>query len=268
MIMTRNRRVEKGFTLIELLVVIAILGILAGLLIPAVSYGKFKARVTTCTNNYRQLALAAAMYAGDDSKGGLPSFQLPTDSSQLVNFRNLTPWLIGLPMLKAMETHGIAQPQMWYCPLRKRWQDNSTTFQAVFGRPMATIDDLSKFFTDIQRSKYAFVDLNWWVPRRLEGSPTLTYPDASLLVTRLNTPWPSKMDDLTISTRPILSDWMIGSKDTSGDTFTSASGAHAFAGKIRNANSGYADGHVVTHSASSMKWELQLNNYENFYIFY
>jgi prepilin-type N-terminal cleavage/methylation domain-containing protein len=186
--MTRNRRTENGFTLIELLVVIAILGILAGLLIPAVSYGKFKARVTTCTNNYRQLALAAAMYAGDDSKGRLPSFELPTESSQLVNFRNLYPWIIGLPMLKAMETHGIAQPQMWYCPLRKGWQDESATFQWKFGRPMATINDLIKYSTDIQRAKYGGVDLNWWVPRRLEGSPTLTYPDASLLPTRLKTP--------------------------------------------------------------------------------
>src|SRR6266704_1703039 len=114
MTMPRDRRVEKGFTLIELLVVIAILGILAGLLIPAVLYGKFKARVTTCTNNYRQFTLADAMYAGDDSKGRLPSFQLPTESTQLVNFRNLYPWIIGLPMLKAMETHGIARPQMWY----------------------------------------------------------------------------------------------------------------------------------------------------------
>src|SRR3989454_4063773 len=104
MTMTRDRRVEKGFTLIELLVVIAILSILAGLLIPTVLYGKFKGRVTTCTNNYRQFTLAAAIYAGDDSKGRLPSFQLPTESSQLVNFRNLDPWLIGLPMLKAMET--------------------------------------------------------------------------------------------------------------------------------------------------------------------
>src|SRR6266487_6155971 len=100
-------RFEQGFTLIELLVVIAIVGILAGLLIPAVLFGKFKGRVTTCTNNYRQFTLAAAMYAGDDSKGRLPSFQLPTESSQLVNFRNLLPWLIGLPMLKAMDTCGI-----------------------------------------------------------------------------------------------------------------------------------------------------------------
>ena len=132
---------------------------------------------------------------------------------------------------------------------------------------MATIDDFSKFWTDIQKSKYAGVNLNWWVPRRLEGSPTLTYPDASLLVTRLNTPWPSTMHDLTISTRPILSDWIVGSKGTSGDSFTTASGAHAFGGKIRNANSGYADGHVETHSASSMKWELQING-TDFYIFY
>jgi len=266
--MTRNRRTESGFTLIELLVVIAILGILAALLIPAVSHGKFKARGTTCTNNYRQLALAAALYAGDDSKGRLPSFELPTESSQLVGFRTLYPWIIGLPMLKALESHGIAQPQMWYCPLRDRWQLATATFQWKFGRPMATIGDFTRYFTDTQTSKYGFVDLNWWVPRRLEGSPTLTYPDVSLLSTRLKTPWPSKMDDLTISTRPIISDWITGSKDTSGDSFAKASGAHAFGGRIRNANSGYADGHVVTHSARSMKWELQLTDQQNSYIFY
>ena len=259
---------NKGFTLMELLVVMGILGVLAALLIPALSYGKFKGRVTTCSNNYRQLALAAAMYGGDDSKGRLPSFQLPTDSSQLTNFQNLYPWIIGLPMLKAMESHGITQPQMWYCPLRKSWQDNSATFQWKFRGTMATINDLSKFFTDIQKSKYAGVDLNWWVPRRFEGSPTLTYPDALLLPTRLKTPWPSKLDDSTVSTRPMVSDWMVGSKDTLRDSFTSATGAHAFAGKVRSANSGYADGHVEIHSASSMKWELELTDGENSYIFY
>src|SRR5437588_4563829 len=198
MIMTRNRRVEKGFSLIELLVVIAILGILAGLLIPAVSYGKFRAHVTTCTNNYRQLALAAAIYASDDSKGRLPSFELPTESTQLKGFRNLYPWVIGLPMLKAMATRGMTRPQMWFCPLRKRWQDATETFQWKFGRPMATIDDFIKYFTDTQKTKYGGLDMNWWVPRHLEGSPTLMYPDVSLLPTRLNAPWPSRMDDVTI----------------------------------------------------------------------
>ena len=131
-----------------------------------------------------------------------------------------------------------------------------------------TIDDFSKYFTDIQETKYAFLDLNWWVPRHLEGSPTLTYPDPSLLPTRSKTPWPSKMDDLSISTRPIVSDWMVGSKDESGGWFPSDSGAHVFASKIRSANSGYADGHVVTHSAKTIKWELQLTDGADSYIFY
>ena len=131
---------------------------------------------------------------------------------------------------------------------------------------MATIDDFAKYFTDIQHTKYAFVDLNWWVPRRLEGAPMLTYPDPSLLPTRLKTPWPSKMDDLTISTRPIVSDWMTGSKDSSGGWFPSEIGAHVFAGRIRSANCGYADGHVETHSAGSIEWELKLT--DGNYIFY
>jgi len=264
--MTRNPRVERGFTLIELLVVIGIIGILAALLTPSVLYGKFKSRVITCTNNHRQLALAAVMYSGEDSMGRLPSFELPTESTQIEGFRNLPPWIIGLPMLKALEAHGIAQPQMWYCPLRKRWQGASISFQAEFGRPMATIDDLSKYFTDCQGAKYAFLDLNWWVPRSLQGAPTVTIPNQSMNPTRLDAPWPTKLDDATISTRPIVSDWMSGSKQPSGDGFLHARGAHAYGGKIRDCNSGYADGHVETRSASDIKWELQLS--EGSYIFY
>ena len=106
------RHLKRGFTLTELLVVIAVIGVLAALLIPSVLHSKFKARVVTCASNYRQLTLASALYATDDPKGRLPSFELPTDSSQLTNFGNLMPWLIGMPMLTEMEHQGI-QPQMW-----------------------------------------------------------------------------------------------------------------------------------------------------------
>ena len=77
--------------------------------------------------------------------------------------------------------------------LQKAWQQSSETFQGKFGRPLVTIDDLVKYFTDTQQAKYGAVNLNWWVPRRLEGDPTLTFPDASLLRTRLKTSWPSRM---------------------------------------------------------------------------
>ena len=73
MVTTRFRR---GFTLVELLVVIAIIGMLVGLLLPAIQSAREAGRRATCMNKVKQIGLAMQNYASTFNSAFPPAAQL------------------------------------------------------------------------------------------------------------------------------------------------------------------------------------------------
>lgn len=112
---TSRFRSPQGFTLIELLVVIAIIAILAGMLLPALSKAKEKARTVKCLNNQRQFGLAMLMYV-DDNNGTFPAGIEVNSTDKIFDAGSYVAQLISYLGLDTNRINYASPPEVFLCP--------------------------------------------------------------------------------------------------------------------------------------------------------
>lgn len=142
---------KRGFTLVELLVVIAIIGVLVGLLLPAVQQAREAARRMQCTNNLKQMGLALHNY--HDTNGALPRCVINTRTPFT------SPNIAILPFMEGSNIEAQYDHNEWYHDDPNRALKDKMPQGYVCPSAVGGGDPIAA--TGYQTSDYAYVAASW-----------------------------------------------------------------------------------------------------------
>ena len=136
----RRRSARGAFTLVELLVVIAIIGLLVGLLLPAVQSVREASRRTEC-----KVGLAMMMYLDRKSRGTFPDAAiLPSEELVLFDISGTSPRPIKPSIASVLGPYSENNRNIFKCPSDTTYFERSTTYidslktrLSVLGRSMS-----------------------------------------------------------------------------------------------------------------------------------
>ncbi|QOV92220.1 type II secretion system protein [Humisphaera borealis] len=231
--------------MIELLVVIGILVLLVSILLPTVSAARYKARLTTCVSNLRQISIAVNAFA-IEHEGKFPTLDMPSTGANL--------WDVPFGFYDVLRKQGVPH-SAFICPAAHQEPEQ---LEAGFDRAKG----------------FYILNYNVWIPRQ-NGSnalnilpPPPTYTGAKFVIVNPRPTetfaGPANMADERGIRNPIISD-IVGSEGSinpPANADLTADGNpyrlhpitnHRNGDKIHSINLGFADGHVETKRGNEIR---------------